>query len=402
LSGIVRRTGQGRQTPARRSTVVSFSELLRQQTELDNSIAALRLLSPQEQSTSTVVIEGGSEDLNRSSDVGMPSSMRSEFSLSNFPEPPMTFTSTANGVPSPTLPLKVRFDRNADRGTILTNGVADLPLPKISILNDYPTTPQSLPDSPRRNSGDTGNMSGNMSRMKVNSGGTQYDVTSFIGNLTTPGFKKGPAFDKLADIDSEDGVSEFNGGENTPRTTMTIPVPNPPANASAPRPKYVDAGSTLPAAALDDPSGAAASSGASTSLALAGVEKPMPAALPPQAMRSAPGPQVNAPNRPPHQRKISPTILPLSINRSPDSQSNAGRYLSKGGNVIRPAEEAGRRRAPPAGGLPPRPRLTISGPKAPPQDGKSDQAPSAFERPRPPPLILQQSNGKSPGIGGST
>lgn len=404
LSGIVRRTNQGRQTPARRSTVVSFSELLRQQTELDNSIAALRLLSPQEQSTSTIIIEGGSKDLNRSnSDVGMPSSMRSEFSLSNFPEPPMTFTSTANGIPSPTLPLKVRSDKNREPQSMLTDGASGLPLPKISILDDYPITPQSLPDSPGRNSGDTGDMSGNMSRIKVNSGGTQYDVTSFIGNLTTPGFKKGPAFDKLADIESEDGVSEFNGGENTPKATVVVPVPNPPTNTSTPRPTYVDAGSALTPATSSR--AATTSNGALTSVAQA-VEKPILVALPPQAMRSAPGPQVNASNRPPHQRKISPNIFPsLSINNSSDSQSNAAPYLSKGGTAIGPAEEVaanGRRRVPPAGGLPPRPRLAISGPKAPPQDGKSDQAPSAFERPRPPPLILQQSNGKSPGIGGST
>jgi hypothetical protein len=54
------------------------------------------------------------------------------------------------------------------------------------VLNDYPSTPQSMPDSPGRNSGDdAGDMSGNMSRMKVDSAGTQYDVTSFIGSTLT-------------------------------------------------------------------------------------------------------------------------------------------------------------------------------------------------------------------------
>lgn len=43
-------------------------------------------------------------------------------------------------------------------------------------------------------------------------------------------------------------------------------------------------------------------------------------------------------------------------------------------------------------GLPPRPRLTISGPRPPLQDGMGDQAPGAFERPRPPPLIIKESN----------
>jgi hypothetical protein len=206
----------------------------------------------------------------------------------------------------------------------------------------------------------------------------------FYSDLTTPGFKKGLAFDKLTDIDSEDGVSEANG--NTPRATMTMQGSNPPSALGA-RPPYVDAGS-----------------GALSSLGQADIEKPMPP-LPPLAT-SVPEPQTNTPNRPVHARKISSNILPsLSVDSSPDSQSNAVPYLPTGGSVIRAAEEAnGRRRAPPLGGtmgLPPRPRLTISGPKAPPQDGKGDQAPSAFERPRPPPLILQQPNRKPPGIGGS-
>jgi hypothetical protein len=118
----------------------------------------------------------------------MPSSMRSEFSLSNFPSPPLTFTATANGIPSPTSTLKAPFDRNEERRSRLmskSDGVTGLPLPRMPVLNDYPSTPQSMPDSPGRNSEDTGDMSGNVSRMKVDSAGTQYDVTSFIGSALT-------------------------------------------------------------------------------------------------------------------------------------------------------------------------------------------------------------------------
>jgi hypothetical protein len=425
LSGIIRRTSQGRQTPNSiahtRSSTVSFTELLRQQTELDNSIAALRLLSehaPGQDSTvppdltAAVTNPDSSKDLNRSnSSVGLPpSSGRSDFSLSNFPEPPLTLTSAVNGLPSPTSTVRARSDRNEERRLLSSNGVTDLPVPKMPVvLDDYPTTPQSLLDSPGRNSGEDITMSGNMSRMKVNSAGTQYDVTSFIGSaltlrmfgircidnfcldLTTPGFKKGPAFDRLTDIDSQDGVSEINSTTNTP-TTVIMQVPNPPGSASATRPIYVDIGPALSPSAPGPFSGpAVAVSGAST--AQAASQKPMPA-LPPRAMRSAPVPEMNTPNRPAHRRKTSSNTSSQSNNLS---LSSAGTY------VIGAVEEAGvnsRRRASPGGnviGLPARPRLTISGPKAQPRDGKSDQAPSAFERPRPPPLVLNK-NAKPGGL----
>jgi len=272
------------------------------------------------------------------------------------------------------------------------------------VLNDYPSTPQSMPDSPGRNSGDdAGDMSGNVSRMKVDSAGTQYDVTSFIGNLTTPGFKKSPAFDKLTVIDSEDGFSEVNGSEATPRTAITILASNSNI-VSSPRQMYVDIGSDIDLSAI--PGSVVASDGALTSLTQADVEKPVPK-LPSQTTRYTPEPQITASNRPTHHRKFSSNALnSLSIDSSSDSHSSTAPYQSAGGNIGATEEvgASGRRRAPPAGGmtgLPVRPRLTISGPKAPPQDGKGDQAPSAFEKPRPPPLILQQTNGKPPGIGGS-
>jgi len=312
----------------------------------------------------------GAKELNRSnSSVGLPSSSRrSEFSLSSFPEPPMTFTATANGIPSPTSAFKAHFDSDEQqpKSRTKTDSVA---FPRIPALNDYPSIPQSMPNSPGRSSSDTGNMPSGISRMKVDSAGTQYDVTSFIGNLTTPGFKKGPAFDNMTVIDSDDGVSELNG--STPRTTMSTSPMTP--------------------------------NGALSSLSPTDVEKPMPA-LPPLATTSALGPQTDAPNQQVHKRNISANVLPsLSIDSSSDRQGNTSPHLLTGDNVARAAEvvgASGKRRAPPAGGLPARPRLAISGPKAPPLDGKGDQAPSAFEKPRRPPLILQQAAGKPPGIGG--
>jgi len=260
----------------------------------------------------------------------------------------------------------------------------DLPLPRMPVLDDYPTTPQSLPDSPAHNSRDT-NMSGNMSRMKINSAGTQYDVTSFIGKLTTPGLIKGPAFDRLTDIDSED-----NGGDNSTRTTVIMQVPNPPDFTSTARPINIDAGPAIfPSAITPSSEPVVAFSGPLTLLRQACVDKSMPA-LPPQAMMAAPEPQMNALNRPAHKRKISSNILPsFSMNSPLYSTRNVTPYHSAGENVTGATENANVNERRHGMGLPEKPRLTICGLETPLQNGKTVQAPGAFERPRPPPLVLQ-------------
>jgi hypothetical protein len=184
---------------------------------------------------------------------------------------------------------------------------------------------------------------------------------------------------------------------------MTMLVSNP-TTVSSPRQTYVDTGSDIAPSAIPGP--VVPSDGALISLTQADIELPVPK-QPSQTTRSTPEPQITASNRPTHHRKFSSNVLnSLSVDSSSDSRSSTAPYQSAGGNIGATEEvgASGRRRAPPAGGmtgLPVRPRLTISGPKAPPQDGKGDQAPSAFEKPRPPPLILQQTNGKPPGIGGS-
>lgn len=196
LNGIMQRTNPGRMTPesvARtRSSALSFNELIRQQTELDNSIAALRLLSPQQDEydpgsvpASPIVSRDASRSISRSmSSNGLPSSVRSIFSLQDFPEPPATFASTSNGIP-PIPPssssLKARADRSDQRRSRFTINVEppSLPVPKIPAIYDYPSTPQSMPVTPGRDSGET--ISPRL-RTKVNSAGTQYDVTSFIGS----------------------------------------------------------------------------------------------------------------------------------------------------------------------------------------------------------------------------
>lgn len=205
LDGIVDRVADGRQSPEdgepsrdapSRNTIVSFTELLRQQSELDNSIAALRLLSPQQESAveyrddepeePVTLPTESNKNLNRStsSSIGVPSSLRSEFSLSNFPDPPITFSSTANGNPSVDLDepstAKPRLDKSEKRKSRMPikQGGFELPPPRMPILNVY-SSPQDVPNSPRRSSEDTVNMG---RQGKINSGGTQYDVTSFIGS----------------------------------------------------------------------------------------------------------------------------------------------------------------------------------------------------------------------------
>ena len=194
LNVIIPRSVQGRSDPGSvaptRSSALSFNELLRQQTELDKSIAALKLLSPQQD---TNIQYSGRNSRSRSaspraskgrsnSTLGPPSSLKSDFSLSNFPDPPdppeiHQITST-NGLPLPNVVSNIRL--NADgrvRLNLRTDNRDNLAPPRMPVLNDFPNSPQSL-------SGRGSDESAiSMSRLgKVNSTGTQYDVTSFIGS----------------------------------------------------------------------------------------------------------------------------------------------------------------------------------------------------------------------------
>lgn len=194
LNGIVERPVPGRQLPGSaaraRSSALSFTELLRQQTELDKSIAALRLFSPQQESMRESrrysiggsFSPGGTKQPNRSnSSIGMPSSMKSEFSLSIFPEPPETIIPSTTSAPA--IALKVRPDNDNRRSRFMqkAEGIAGLPLPRMPALNDeYPNTPQSVSSIP--GSLDVVNPS---RAGKIDSAGTQYDVTSFIGSALT-------------------------------------------------------------------------------------------------------------------------------------------------------------------------------------------------------------------------
>ncbi|KAJ7897123.1 hypothetical protein B0H14DRAFT_3425170 [Mycena olivaceomarginata] len=155
-------------TPERESvnSLNSFDELLRQQTELDRSIAALRLFSP---TTTVTNLPPPPEpqvkitpDYDRTLSVssGKSASNRSEFSLSIFPDPPL-----AAGV-LPAEPAPQGRGREAPFPSRARLPPSRIPQSAISTNDDdFPTPVQ----------------------MRFGSQGTQYDVTSFIGDLMTPG-----------------------------------------------------------------------------------------------------------------------------------------------------------------------------------------------------------------------
>ncbi|KAG6846014.1 hypothetical protein H0H87_011062 [Tephrocybe sp. NHM501043] len=182
LNGIL---AQSRTQPTHQQqrSSISFNELLRQQTELDKSIAALRLYTAD--ASSSVLDTTSQQPTGRYSGSHTPkmpnirasgsinsylgrkpesASNRSEFSLSNFPQPP--------GVEVDGLPNSVKLEKLIGRARALR--LEPIVPQGVEIkVDDSP----SLPVSPNQFEG--------TSRME--SAGTQYDVTSFIGGLTLPG-----------------------------------------------------------------------------------------------------------------------------------------------------------------------------------------------------------------------
>ncbi|KAG7099349.1 hypothetical protein E1B28_001205 [Marasmius oreades] len=178
LNGLVNQTVE-------RKTQTSFSsldELLRQQSELDKSIANLRLFS----TFGTAPPDGR---IGSSSSASKPSrtdrtfsstSNHSEFSLSIFPDPPKFGESERifqSSKFSTTLRAKRTSLLNAQRGSSADNGLISHAQPG-----------------------------------RLDSVGTSYDVTSFIGGLTkptpTPGHSHANSFEKdapaLSDVESGD------------------------------------------------------------------------------------------------------------------------------------------------------------------------------------------------------
>lgn len=162
-----------------RSSVVSFNEMMRQQKELDDSIAALRLLTPADppllpssEGPSTGRNEASAEAsrVSRSRSVAtISASGRSDFSLSVFPDPPEEHN---NGFTAAALAALKQSGSEPARD--LTKGEQQQSQPKLL---------------PPFNDGRRKEVPMNVgsvelaipSGLRVESGGTQYDVTSFIG-----------------------------------------------------------------------------------------------------------------------------------------------------------------------------------------------------------------------------
>ncbi|KAJ7597169.1 hypothetical protein C8J56DRAFT_919382 [Mycena floridula] len=300
-----------------RTSMSSFDELLRQQTELDKSIAALRLFSPEsaapfpESPKAPTPAKPGLLVSNRtqssSSNSTAPrveSSARSEFSLSIFPEPPATsateIVAEKVAVAGPR-PQRVPPLRTALRTT-----------------DDFPSVPNS-PSQPGMGS-------------RLDSAGTQYEITSFIGHLTLPSGQRPQSSyaQELSDVES---------GDETP-----IQASNPSALALRP----ILLGSTLQPTTATSLGPATASSG----------------------VMSAPG---NRSSVAMQQSALRPFILGTSGQAVP---------INRPGVVpIGP-----RTRARSGSATTGKSRPNISGPK--PQGDEEDQL-GAFERPRPPPLVFQ-------------
>ncbi|GLB36284.1 hypothetical protein LshimejAT787_0305720 [Lyophyllum shimeji] len=344
LNGIMARTRDQEKQPRPQSST-SFDELLRQQSELDRSIAALRLFSgttpPPETQPSQPAIPVSSppnaavSPKARSNSASMNSylgpkpdsaSNRSDFSLSVFPEPPAVSTED--------LPTSARLERLAGRTRTLRRDPTANEAAKAIASKVIEEESSSLPVSPTRYEGGT---------PRLESAGTQYDVTSFIGGLTVPargsalntGSILATAGTRLSDVESED--------EPSPQIK-----PNSATTTQAIRPMILASSAVLASPATADVAAAATT------------EPPREAA-----------PLKREPNVP-----LRPFLLGTSSQAIP---------------AILPSSTmvpigASRRK-----GLPSNPRRpTISGPSLPPDDGLGDQAPGAFERPRPPPLLLSK------------
>ncbi|KAJ7751225.1 hypothetical protein DFH07DRAFT_826584 [Mycena maculata] len=206
LNGIIARTGPAppespilsRRPPspppaslsAQRDSANSFDELLRQQTELDKSIAALRLFSP---TTTVMSLPPPPEPEDKSSgDIsgrtlsmssGKSASNRSEFSLSIFPDPPAVERSSV-------FPESLPIVRARDPPFGTGRSRRQSRIPRSAISND----PEGL------------SASGSPVNARFESSGTQYDVssqydvTSFIGDLTTPAPSGEPRMGVLGEV----------------------------------------------------------------------------------------------------------------------------------------------------------------------------------------------------------
>ncbi|KAK0478529.1 hypothetical protein IW261DRAFT_1483904 [Armillaria novae-zelandiae] len=235
LNGIITATGDGPSTKTKSESLnsqstTSFDELLRQQSELDQSIAALRLFSPQESTAiiSNVKDVAAPSTLSKSSSIppsagtgtnsytgtkADSSSVPSEFSLSIFPEPP------TDGSGLPDNPVASISGQNTT--VLLRPENVLISSPVIDEVPSMPTSPNGL---------GTG---------RFGSAGTQYDVTSFIGGLTQrPGSQRPSIIFKGGDLSDVESMAEsptIVTGTNTSARPLLLDSAGPSLASPPPR-----------------------------------------------------------------------------------------------------------------------------------------------------------------------
>ncbi|CAL1696094.1 unnamed protein product [Somion occarium] len=152
------------------SRTTSISYLFREQAELDKTIASLKLLSRPE------------ED-----DAKPSSAVQSEFSLSNFPAPPWGRGSVAEsvaGAMTPTPPLVTVEQADPVLGTGIIQD-------EMEELSDSELSPPRMPAAAAEHGrtlsvpySDDGDSLAGGRRARMDSEGTQYEITSFIGAVS--------------------------------------------------------------------------------------------------------------------------------------------------------------------------------------------------------------------------
>jgi len=187
-----------------RSSVVSFNEMMRQQQELDDSIAALRLLTPGDStpvpstdSSSGVKNETEASRASRSRSVAtISASGRSDFSLSVFPDPPEEPSDGFAAAAALAILKQAGTESKTDPVGEKTEP------PQLRLLAPYG-------DSRRKEVPmNVGSVELTIpSGLRVESGGTQYDVTSFIGDLTSPKHVNSDSITRtLSDVDETSSI----------------------------------------------------------------------------------------------------------------------------------------------------------------------------------------------------
>ncbi|KAI0793382.1 hypothetical protein C8Q75DRAFT_558798 [Abortiporus biennis] len=197
-----------------RSSVIS--QLFRQQAELDKSIASLRLLS---QRTNAAIAARESVEGARTSSVAA-----SDFSLSNFPQPPWRRSNDTEATErfSELVPTTKDAPGMGGDTVVLEPESMDLRPPVMPAASSEHSRSLSVPFSDN----DNPLLSVANGRSIVNSEGTQYEITSFIGDLMHPAHKKNMSTSQVSQASAASFISMASeGSQRTVRVaTRAKPV----------------------------------------------------------------------------------------------------------------------------------------------------------------------------------